>query len=83
MRSLAYGNPSSIRQHEDLVWEKLKENVRGNNVNIVDKQAAAEIEGLRVSPLGAMITKKARAGKCSTFNRLDRDIDSSAFIVET
>ena len=43
----------------DLV-EKLYEDVRRNRVLVFNRESAAALKGLRVAPLGAVVTHKVR-----------------------
>ena len=44
----------------DLVWEKLYEHVRRNCVLVFNTEFAAALKGLRVAPLGAVVTHKVK-----------------------
>ena len=57
---MQYGNHSAVVEHMDPVWEKLFENVRPNCVLVFDRESAASLKGLRVAPLGAVVTHKVR-----------------------
>lgn len=59
-KSLPYGNHKTIQNHMPLVWEKLAEDIVRDNCIVLGKAAAPEIEGLRVAPLGAVVTSKVR-----------------------
>ena len=59
-RAMQYGNHSTVAEHMDLVWEKLYEDVRRNRVLVFDRESATLLKGLRVAPLGAVVTHKVR-----------------------
>lgn len=58
-KPLEYGNHSSIRDHLPLVWEKLFEDVR-RNCCLVFEKAASKVNGIRVEPSGAILTRTLR-----------------------
>ena len=59
-KALQYGNHSSVQEHMPTVWEKLCEDVRRNRCLVFTREAAEKIVGLRVTPLGAVVTHKVR-----------------------
>ena len=59
-QALQYGNHSSVQEHRPTVWETLREDVRRNRCLVFTRKAAAKIVGLRVAPLGAVVTHKAK-----------------------
>ena len=59
-QALQYGNHSSIQEHRSTVWKKLCEDVRRNRCLVFTREAAAKIVGLRVAPLGDVVTRKVR-----------------------
>ena len=59
-QALQYGNHSSIQEHRSTVWEKLCEDVRRNRCLVFTREAAEKTVGLRVAPLGAVVTHKVR-----------------------
>ena len=59
-QALQYGNQSSIQEHLFTVWKKLCEDVRRNRCLVFTREAAEKIVGLRVAPLGAVVTHKVR-----------------------
>ena len=67
-QELQYGNHSSIQEHMPRVWEKLCEDVRRNRCLVFTRDAAEKIVGLRVAPLGAVVTHKVRIINDYSFN---------------
>ena len=59
-QALQYENHSSIQEHMSTVWGKLCEDVRQNRCLVFTREAAEKIVGLRVAPLGAVVTHKVR-----------------------
>ena len=59
-KALQYGNHSSVQEHMPTVWAKLCEDVRRNRCLVFTREAAEKIVGLRVAPLGAVVTHKVR-----------------------
>ena len=59
-QALQYGNHSSIQEHMSTVWEELCEDVRQNRCVVFTRKAAEKIVGLRVAPLGTVVTHKDR-----------------------
>ena len=60
-RAIRYGNHSTAFEHVDLVWEKRSKDVRRNRVLVFkNRESAAALKGLRVAPLGAVVTHKVR-----------------------
>ena len=59
-QALQYGNHSSVQEYMPTVWEKLCEDVRRNRCLVFTREAAEKIVGLRVAPLGAVVTHKVR-----------------------
>ena len=59
-RAVQYGNHSGVREHMDLVWEKLFDDIRRNREVVFNRGSASLIKGLRVAPLGAVVTHKVR-----------------------
>ena len=59
-RAMQYGNHSTVAEHMDLVWKKLYEDIRRNRVLVFERESAASLKGLRVAPLGAVVTHKVR-----------------------
>ena len=59
-RAMQYDNHSAVVEHMDLVWENLFEDIRRNRVLVFDREFAASVKGLRVGPLGAVVTHKVR-----------------------
>ena len=57
---MQYGNHSAVIEHMDLVWEKLFEDIRRNRVLAFDGKSTASRKGLRVAPLGAVVTHKVQ-----------------------
>ena len=57
---MQYGNHSAVVEHMDLVWGKLFEDIGRNRVLVFDRESAASLKGLRVAPLGAVVTHKVR-----------------------
>ena len=57
-QAFQYGNQSSVQEHRSTVWEKICEGVRRSRCLVFTREAAAKIVGLRVAPLGAVITHK-------------------------
>ena len=58
--ALQYGNHSSVQEHMPTVWEKLCEDVRRNRCLVFTRETTEKIVGLRVAPLGAVVTHKVR-----------------------
>lgn len=58
--SLRYGNHATIDAHMDVVWEKLIDDVQQNRCLVFNKADVESMEGVRVSPLGAVVGKKIR-----------------------
>ena len=58
--ALEYGNHRTIQDHLPQIWEKLADDVRRNRCLVFKKRAAAELEHVRVAPLGAVVTSKVR-----------------------
>ena len=59
-QAFQYGNHSSVQEHMSTVWEKLCEDVRRNRCLVFTREAAEKIVGLRIAPLGAVVTHKVR-----------------------
>ena len=59
-RALRYGNHRSAKEHFPAIWEELREDIHCQKCIVIRKEAAHEIPGLRVSPLGAVVTHKVR-----------------------
>ena len=59
-QALQYGNHSSEQEHISTVWEKLCQDVRRNRCLVFTREAAANIVGLHVALLEAMIIHKIR-----------------------
>ena len=57
-QALQWGNHSSVQEHRSTVWQNICEDVRRNRCLVFTREAAARI--LRVAPLGASVTHKAR-----------------------
>ena len=55
-----YGNHSGVREHMDLGWKKLFDDIRRNRVLVFSRDSASSIKDLRVAPLGAVVTHKAK-----------------------
>ena len=64
-RAIRYGNHSTVFEHMDLVWEKMYEDVRRNRVLVFNRESAAALKGLRVAPLGTVVTHKVRINTTS------------------
>lgn len=58
--ALEYGNHRSVAKHMPLIWKKIADDVRRQRCLVVDKEAAKNIKGLSVWPLGVVVTHKAR-----------------------
>ena len=56
--ALEYGNHRTIQDHLPQIWEKLADDVRRNRCLVIKKRAAAELEHVKVAPLGAVVTSK-------------------------
>ena len=56
--ALQYGNHRSVKDHLPLIWKKLGDDVRRERCLVIKKSAAHDIPGLRVLPLGAVVTPK-------------------------
>ena len=54
--SLSYGNHRSVSQHAAVVLDKLYDDVRYGRTFIFPRKHASLIRGLRVSPLGVVVT---------------------------
>ena len=59
-KALQYGNHSSLAEHMPAVWEKLFTDIQKNRVLVFEKSSAPQLEGVRVAPLGAVVTQKVR-----------------------
>ena len=59
-QALQYKNYSSVQEHMPTVWEKLCEDVRRYKCLVFTREAAEKIVGLRVAPLGVVVTHKVR-----------------------
>ena len=59
-QALQCGNHSSVQEHMPAVWEKLCEDVRRNRCLVFTWEAVEKIVGLRLAPLGAVVTHKVR-----------------------
>ena len=57
-QALQHGNHSCIQEHMSTVWEKLCEDIRRNRCLVFTREAAEKIVGLRVAPLGVVVTHK-------------------------
>ena len=55
-----YRNHRSAAEHLPAIWETLREDVQRQKCIVVRKEAAHEVPGLRVLPLGAVVTHKVR-----------------------
>ena len=56
---MQYGNHSAVVEHMDLVWEQLFEDIR-RKLRASVRESAASLKGLRVAPLGAVVTHNVR-----------------------
>ena len=59
-RALRYGNHRSAAEHSPAIWKKLSKDVWRQKCIVVRKEAAHEIPGLQLSPLGAVVNHKVR-----------------------
>ena len=59
-QALQYGNYSGVQEHMSTVREKLCEDVRRNRCLVFTREAVEKIVGLRVAPLGAVVTHKVK-----------------------
>ena len=59
-QALQYGNHSSVQEHRSTAWENYVKMSDKNRCLIFTREAAAKIVGLRVAPLGAVVTHKVR-----------------------
>ena len=59
-KALLYGNHRSVEEQLPKVWERLFDVVRRNRCLVTNRANAAEVEGVRVAPLAAVVTNKVR-----------------------
>ena len=59
-KALQYGNHRSVGEHLPRIWEKLFDDVRRNRCLVLNRAAAAEVAGIRIAPLAAVVTNKVR-----------------------
>ena len=61
-KALQYGNHRCIEEHVPKIWGKLRhrlfDDVRRNRFLVMNRANAAEVEGVRVAPLAAVVTNK-------------------------
>lgn len=60
LKALEYGNHRSAQEHLPQIWEKLMEDVQRDRCLISDKRMADKIEGIRVAPLGVVVSDEVR-----------------------
>ena len=60
-KALRYGNHRSVEEHLPKIWEKLFDDVRRNRCLVMNRANAAEVGGVRVASLAAVVTNKVRS----------------------
>ena len=58
--ALQYCNHRSVEEHLPKIWEILFDDVRRNRCLVMNRANAAEVEGVCVAPLAAVVTNKVR-----------------------
>ena len=60
-KALQYGNHRSVEEHLPKIREKLLDYVRRNRCLVMNRANAAEVGGVRVAPLAAVVANKVRS----------------------